>query len=300
MGVRTVSSLKCCCEKDDAKTDVLNSIINSCEAGTRELNTEKDSDNNNKLVNSSKNKSINDAVQRSVTGMFIKPDFDNKKPERAASPDLHSGRKSLKGIEAIDKVDVNLCKDHPEPRSASMQPSKMTNSGKHDSESNNNLKNYTFSSETNNLVKGDQILRCMIKSKESNNQHFTPFIPKASNKADEVILQFEFMVNNYTINNKLNRTKTKNLSNIHRYVLLTRQSLKICKSKDHYISYGTTLSEIMISHITNIELVKNPFSKIMLHTLNITQGKENTQFSLSSEDGKEVEIWLRVLNFLQK
>ena len=165
---------------------------------------------------------------------------------------------------------------------------------------NNNLKNYTFSSETNNLIKGsDNYLRFLFKNNEKNNNNNSfKYIPKLmSNKADDAIFQMDCIVNNYSINNKLIKTKTKNLNQNIKYVLLTSHSIKIYKSKDYYISYGKTITDILLSHITNIELVKNPFSKIMLHSINLTYGEDNCKLSLSSIEGKDIELWYKLIKF---
>lgn len=165
------------------------------------------------------------------------------------------------------------------------------------------LKNYTFSSENNSLLKCDNFIRSIIRNKDGSNKKINDlqFIPnqKISVQA-EYILANEFYFNFYAINNKLQRNKTKEVSQTKRYVLLTRISLRFSRNKNTFISFGTIFNEIKLYDITKIELIKNPFSKIHLYTINITYGKENFEISISSEDEKEVESWFKLINYLMK
>ena len=250
----------------------------------------------NHLVKSKTNQLVkqqtNNMIQRTVTGAFNKIEIESSKVAETVIKQASSKKVEVKDISNINNS-----------ASSEIAAPKSKFSHKNiDSNTNiiNSLKNYTFSSEANNLIKGENILKNLMKNKDyvKPNNYYIPKI--INNSPDEILLQFEFIVNNYSINNKIYRTKTKNLSPTSKYVLLSRLAIKICKSRDYYISYGTTISEVLLSHITLIELIKNPFSKIMLHTINITYGKENIQFSLSSEDGKEVEIWYHLISFLIK
>lgn len=234
----------------------------------------------------------NNMIQRTVTGAFNKIEIESSKVAETVVKQASSKVVEVKDISYVNNSN-----------SSEIAAPKSKFSHKNiDSNTNmiNSLKNYTFSSEANNLIKGENILKNLMKNKDyvKPNNYYIPKI--INNSPDEILLQFEFIVNNYSINNKIFRTKTKNLSPTSKYVLLSRLAIKICKSRDYYISYGTTISEVLLSHITLIELIKNPFSKIMLHTINITYGKDNIQFSLSSEDGKEVEIWYHLISFLIK
>lgn len=327
------NKLKCCCFRSDEDKDIKvdNTIMTK---------SEKEAINIHNLDNivgvdisdvDYKSRNLNLAVQqetpalnalsKQATGMFLNRSVTAAFTKLEAEGKNETSPNYIKGKEAKSKSEnshSNLSKKELEiidedPNSNGLKREKSRSKGNVNASLNrtnnsinagNNLKNYTFSSETNSLIKGaDHILRSMMmKSKEStkkvSSEYFTPKI--ITNKPDEVILQMEAMVNNYTINNKLSKTKTKNLNYHMKYVLLTRMAIKVCKSKDSYISFGTTLFEIIISYITNIELTKNPFSKIMLHTINITFGKDNQKISISSEDGKGIDSLFKVLNFLIK
>ncbi len=227
-------------------------------------------------------------MQRTVTGAFNKLEYESNKHQNMKTSSKHIAT-SLKGLS--DVKESSLISESKNKKQSQVTIDSIRN----------NLKNYTFSAETNNLLKTDIILKNIITNdiKITTNQY--NYLPKLiESRPGQVLLQYEFNVNNYIINNKISRTKTKNLSTASKYVLLTRHNIKICKSRDYYVSYGTSLTEVPLSHITNIELIKNPFSKIMLHTINITYGRDNIKFSLSSEDGKEVEIWYNLISYLIK
>lgn len=202
---------------------------------------------------------------------------------------------------------LNKLKDKTDNESSIEAKSKEGKEGKENNiglSSNHNLKNYTFSSESNSLVKCDYFIKSMIRNKDSTkklNPNNMSFMPKQLNYSpNEIILAGEFYFNYCTINTRLQRTKTKEVSHTKRYVLLTRLSLKFSRNKNTYISFGTIFNEIKLHDITKFDLIKNPFSKIHLYTINITYGKENFEISISSEDEKEVESWFKLVNYLMK
>lgn len=305
MGATLNNKVKCCCDKEEivlSNADI-NVNINTQNTSIQDGDSEKVLKERKRTKTPTSNEKCrtakNDIFQRTVTGTFNRLELENKlkiddskhttardlKTKTGNSPILplhplgiESGIAAAPLISKISQRDERKPGDYAYPC----------------------LSNYTFSNESNSLVKDNQTLKIFFKSKDTHQSLKMSHIPKQTSRPDEIILQSEFTVNNYTINNKLVKTKTKTLSNVSKYVLLTRLSIKICKSRDYYISYGTSLIEVMISHITSLQYTKNPFSKSTLHTINIIYGKEGVQFSISSEDGKEVEIWHKVLQFLLK
>lgn len=275
-------------DKDSDNEDKLN-LLNDL--------TTKNSCDKNKINNPNENKETStlsiskqktNFMQRTVTGAFNKLEYESNKNHNLKGSSKHIAT-SVKGIS--DVIESSILSEAKPKKQSQVTIDSIRN----------NLKNYTFSAEANNLLKTDVILKNILANDMKITSNQNNYIPKIiESRPGQVLLQYEFNVNNYIINNKISRTKTKNLSSASKYVLLTRHAIKICKSRDYYVSYGTSLTEVPLSHITNIELIKNPFSKIMLHTINITYGRDNIKFSLSSEDGKEVEIWFNLISYLIK
>ena len=161
------------------------------------------------------------------------------------------------------------------------------------------LHSYTFKNDANLVsISNNQNI---FDGNESYTKIKPIFIPKRiSIYPDDVLMQSEFYYNTYVINNKLHRAKTKEVSMTKRFAILTRTHIKFSKSKNIYISYGHIFSEIRLPDIVKCEIVKNPFSKIRLYTINIKYGKESGEISLSSEDEKETEAWYKILSHFQK
>lgn len=195
----------------------------------------------------------------------------------------------------------HILKDEPQAKDTTPKKPLKAYSFDKDTSSNKNLNNNM----EKEVLKDHSFLRSLIKNKDNtliNANDALHYIPKSLNSnPDQILLNYEFIVNNVNITKQLTKTKTNMRVNSNiKYVLLTRHSIKICRSKEFYISYGTAISEIQLSYITCIEITKNPFAKSIIHSLNIIFGKENNHITLSSEDGKEVEIWYKVILYLKK
>lgn len=292
MGSTLNSKLRCCCEKEEILVNKSDLNVFNTNIGNEE--SKPGNAENDRLIVEEKDKSIDpqeskekkkakrsELISRTVTAAFTTLDNHNKVINK---PDSIQQTRS-------QAVSTHATKDTTTTLTTENRANTKTADGQV-------CKNFTFSSDSNNLLKSENAYRTLLRKKGTYNNLKLGFIPRQNCRPDEIVMQSEFIVNNYPINNKLTKTKTKNLSNIHKYVLLTRLSIKICKSKDYYISYGTSLTEIMMVHITYLEYTKNPFSKVTLHTINITYGKDNIHFSISSEDGKEIEIWYKLMNFM--
>lgn len=303
MGTTLNSKVKCCCDKEEVVMSNADIDVNIHTQNTsiHDGDSERNLKERNKIktpTSIEKPKAKIETIQRTVTGTFIKLQQENNlKTEDSKHFTVGLSAKGVLNLGKQLSPNATLSPAVSQPVYNKKSPRNELKPGEYAYPS---LSNYTFSNDSNSLVKDNHALRIFMRSKDPDQSLKLSYIPRQSTKPDEIILQSEFMVNNYTINNKLVKTKTKNLTNVSKYVLLTRLSIKICKSRDYYISYGTSLIEVMIPHITSVEYTKNPFSKSTLHTINIIYGKENVQFSISSEDGKEVEIWYKVLQFLLK
>ena len=104
--------------------------------------------------------------------------------------------------------------------------------------------------------------------------------------------------NSKMINNTLNRMKTVEVSRNKKYILLTRTHIKLYKNKNIYISYGSIEEEYKINDIVKCEFMNNPFRKMKLYTINFIHGKNNLEFSISSENQSDIETWFKLIKFL--
>lgn len=161
-------------------------------------------------------------------------------------------------------------------------------------------KNFTFSKETSTFV--NNIIQinpnqCQINKKGNSFLNLTNYKVSTSS-SDEVILQNEFYFNSKMINNTLNRMKTVEVSRNKKYILLTRTHIKLYKNKNIYISYGSIEEEYKINDIVKCEFMNNPFRKMKLYTINFIHGKNNLEFSISSENQSDIETWFKLIKFL--
>lgn len=292
MGATLSSKVKCCCDKEV-------NVINITDVY---VHTQKSLHEENKEVIKERRraKSPNPFdIQRTVTGAFNKLEMNNN---------LKLSESNLKNRDCLVKDGCSNNQEQPvtiKPEISyagpeivkESQKSIVRNSGEYTYPF---LNNYTFSKDSNGLVKENSHSKSLLRCQDIIKNIKMSYIPKQISMSNEIIMQTEFILNSNTntLNNKIVKSKTKNHSNVKRYVLLTRASIKICKSRDYYISYGTCLIEVLISHITGLEYTKNPFSKSTLHTIYIIHGKEGIDLSISSEDGNDVYIWYKILQFL--
>jgi len=324
MGVINHSLNKCCCdsnEKDFEKR--LDVTTGSCQKLSN-------SQSENGYINGKNNMSMdlntskNDLIGKNILNHQITANFSNLVIKEKQSNDNPKEKKVSSQNKSHSKKKINQSKEKKNDSSLVSKKESTNNANnniinesmnitKKEEENNEKIvnktskekilptKNLTFKCQTNNLIKTDQIVDFMINRKDSSQIPKPVFLPKRINiSPNDVILEGEFYFTNFIINNKLQRTKTKDVNQAKRYVIMSRNSLKLAKSKNIYISFGSIFNEVQLIDITKCELVKNPFSKFHLYTINIKFGKDNYEFSLSSEDEKEVETWYKIINLLIK
>lgn len=312
--VNKPSSLNKISEINKSVTAVFNKLENNTHS-QKTVNKSNKDNNDNKIIkeidnNKKKVKEEAKAEEKKAKKVNKNSINDNNNKDIETNPEQNFILNKLKQHNNQDNSDSSLSNtnknsnNNNNPLQVNKKPSSNQNLASNNTSQNQKcLKNYTFSSENNSLLKCDYFIRSMIKNKDGSSKMVNnlQFLPKHfTGNQNDIILANEFYFNFYTINNRLQRTKTKEVSQTKRYVILTRISLKFSRNKNTFISFGTFFNEIKLHDITKIELIKNPFSKIHLYTINITYGKENFDISISSEDEKEVESWFKLINYLMK
>lgn len=154
-----------------------------------------------------------------------------------------------------------------------------------------NLKNYTFSSETNHLINSETVLSNVFNSRSrdysTKDISFSNITTHSNN--NEIIMQDEFCI--------LKKLKSKTLY-VDRYFILTRQAVKCFKSKDYFISFSSHMFEIKLSEVEKCTLCKDPFNNKDMIYIHIVHGNSQSLI-ISTEKNRIATAWIKMMNFMK-
>lgn len=154
-----------------------------------------------------------------------------------------------------------------------------------------NFQNYTFSSETNTLVKSEITNVFNQRKADQSVKDFSVnlnFKFCASNP-DEIIMHDEF---------SLLRSMTSKTLYPNRYFILTKRVIRCFKSKNYYVSFGYHMFEIQFSEIRKFEMTTNPFNMKKMAYLELHYNTSDC-IVFATENLPVARAWANMINYFR-